>query len=155
MSTRNASVATATSPAGRTATSAFIALIVTVQLLLPLRYYSGLSGNDERFSWRMFSSLRTRDRYVEVTETLSANGAGIERRVPLQRLLHPAWIGGLTRFDPQVVAKFLRWYARRSEASRIRCVLHRRLPDGTRLPAKAMVLDCQRGTLRAVGDHSS
>jgi hypothetical protein len=42
----------------RTWTGRFIALVVVVQLLLPLHYYTVRDRHDERFAWRMFSPMR-------------------------------------------------------------------------------------------------
>ena len=37
----------------------FVTLFLLVQMVLPLHYYAGpRNGNDERFSWRMFSAVR-------------------------------------------------------------------------------------------------
>src|SRR5690242_15394556 len=45
-------------PRNRLWSNVFIALFLAYQLAMPLRYYLGGRGYDERFSWRMFSTLR-------------------------------------------------------------------------------------------------
>jgi hypothetical protein len=42
------------SPRGRMLANVFIALFLAYQLAMPLRWYLGDRGFDERFSWRMF-----------------------------------------------------------------------------------------------------
>lgn len=48
--------------------SAFIAVFLASQVLLPLRYYAGDDEFDERFAWRMFSPIRMTVCEVEWTE---------------------------------------------------------------------------------------
>ena len=82
------------------------ALWIVLHLLIPQRYY-GASADvyDERFAWRMFSSVRVRECSVTVTETR----AGDRRQVALMRELPAPWVALLERNRPAVVERFLRW----------------------------------------------
>ncbi len=53
----------------------FIACFLLAQIALPLRYYLGGRGTDERFSWRMFSSQRVEQCAVDVDEVFLATHA--------------------------------------------------------------------------------
>src|SRR5690349_9855363 len=61
----------------RTFENAFIALFLAFMLGMPLRYYMGGRGFDERFSWRMFSTIRMLDCKATVVEDVAD---GSERR---------------------------------------------------------------------------
>ena len=81
-------------------------LFVLVQLLVPLRYYTGDDEADERFSWRMFSSVRVMKCRVAVYETFARDRV---RRLRLESVLPSYWIEHLRRRQPAVVEAFLRW----------------------------------------------
>src|SRR3954447_372732 len=80
-----------------------IAAFLMFQLVMPLRYYLGGGGSDERVSWRMFSSVRMQKCDVRVDETVR----GERRKVDLEATLQIAWVGMLERNRPAVVDKFL------------------------------------------------
>lgn len=75
--------------------SAFILLVLLVQLLLPLRYYLSSDRYDERFSWRMFSSYRM----ARCQVVFSDQGEAIE----LGEEFHSAWITLLKRGRSDVI----------------------------------------------------
>jgi hypothetical protein len=121
-----------------------IAAFLLFQIAMPLRYYLGGRGSDERFSWRMFSSVRMQRCDVQVYETTAEGG---EQQLKLARELQVAWIGMLERNRPQVVEKLLR---RRCAAPGVRSVRYARAckdTDGSELPSVHTTLDCARGVL--------
>jgi hypothetical protein len=125
--------------ASRAASNALIAAFLLFQIAMPLRYYLGGRGYDERFSWRMFSSVRMQRCDVRVREHVQDGG---ERQVDLDRALQVAWIGMLERYRPQVVDELLRT---RCAASGVREVVYERVcrdTDDTQLPRLQVTLDC-------------
>ena len=129
----------------RAAALAFIALFLLFQIAMPLRYYLGERGSDERFSWRMFSSVRMQKCRVRLDETVD----GERRSVDLDREVQVAWIGMLERYRPTVVEKVLRRRCERGGATRVdferRCVD----TDGSVLPSLLVGVDCASGDLTA------
>ena len=94
--------------AKRTYANAFIAIVLVFHVVLPLRYYVGGSGNDERFSWRMFSTLQlelaTSNVDVAVTEKTTNSKP---RVVDVQRVLPEPWIEFLRRGHPVVTDAYV------------------------------------------------
>jgi hypothetical protein len=125
--------------ASRALGNALIAAFLLFQIAMPLRYYLGGRGYDERFSWRMFSSVRMQRCDVRVREVLDGDD---ERAVGLERELQVAWIGMLERYRSQVVDEFL---ARRCARDGVRRARYERActdTDGTVLPRMHVALDC-------------
>lgn len=74
----------------------FIVVMVASQALLPLHYYLGASNPlDERFAWRMFSSVRL----VQCDMRLKVDGQELE----LKQEFHTAWATLARRGRPGVV----------------------------------------------------
>ena len=135
-------------PAKRGWSNVLIAAFLLLQLALPLRYYLGGGGYDERFSWRMFSTLRMRQCKVKVSETIGDD----RRSVDLQKALQIAWIGMLERYRRPVVDKLL---ARRCAAVGARAVHYQRScvdTDGSKLPTTHVRMDCASGALSVEGE---
>src|SRR5690349_18637852 len=86
----------------RTPENAFIALFLAFMLGMPLRYYMGGRGFDERFSWRMFSTIRMLECKATVVEDVAD---GSERRVDLGQEVQVAWVGLLERGRELVIDK--------------------------------------------------
>ena len=109
-------------------------LLVAVQLVLPASYYVRAEADDERFAWRMFSTVRVRRCQVRVREF---PGSGPPRVVDHQRALHSAWTGALLRRRERVVESFLE--QRCTEADTARVDYERRCEDvdGSRLRDRA------------------
>jgi hypothetical protein len=122
---------------------AFIALFLLYQVAMPLAYYLGGRGTDERFSWRMFSSVRMQRCSVDVDETVG----GEKRAVDLDREVQIAWVGMLERYRPTVVEKLLRRRCERAQASEVRYVRNCVETDGSQSPALKVTLDCEHGKL--------
>lgn len=132
--------------AKRSRINVFIVVALLAQLLLPLRYYLGFTdGDDERFSWRMFSTVRLQRCDANITERY----AGSEARVPvaLKPILQVAWISILQRYRPAVVEGFLRFRCQTEGVSHVyydrRCVT----PDGTSPPPDHVEIACDSGVL--------
>ncbi len=75
--------------------SAFIALVLVAQLLLPVRYYLSSDRYDERFAWRMFSSYRMARCQVTYSQA--------SEPIALDQVFHSAWITLLERGRSDVV----------------------------------------------------
>ncbi|HKU37784.1 MAG TPA: hypothetical protein VJR89_06550 [Polyangiales bacterium] len=133
----------------RRATRLFILGFLAFQIAMPLRYYLGERGYDERFSWRMFSTLRLQDCAISVAEATSRgpNGALEYRDVKVPRDVQAAWVNLLERVRRPVVEKYL---ARRCERQALSVKYTRRCTntDGSALPARTLELDCSDGSLR-------
>lgn len=115
-------------------------LLVALQIAIPLGYYLGPSDqDDERFAWRMFSSVRFRRCRVEATEDRPEGS----QPLVLNHVLHASWIGSLRRGRRRVVEAFLADRCRQDGTVR-RAVLLRRCSEltGQRLPAQRFVYEC-------------
>lgn len=119
--------------------SGFIAIFLLLQLLMPLRYYLG-GEIDERFCWRMFSSVVQRDCRVDVVETVQQRGESFTRTVPVSSVL-PTWSEFLHQ-HPVVVRRFLHWRCDQAgvEAVRYRCRCTR--VDGSAAPPVELAIHC-------------
>jgi len=137
-------------PRVRAPINVFIALFVLFQLAMPLRYYLLGGGTDERFSWRMFSTVRMQSCEVKVDDMVVADGHPIPREVELRKVLHGAWVNVLERYRARAVDKFLR---RRCEQPGVQAARYRRDckdTDGDRRPTLEVELDCAQGRSRIV-----
>ncbi len=85
----------------------FIAAVVAMQVLLPLRYYVSDDEFDERFSWRMFSPIRMID--------CSVSWATGPERTPVDARdhVHDVWISLMKRARVDVVEGFARFLCQR------------------------------------------
>jgi len=81
------------------ARNTFLAIFLTTQIALPLRYYLRADGPgvgyDERFSWRMFSPVRM----VRCKVVYEHDG----QEVKLSEEVHSAWSTLLQRGRPHVI----------------------------------------------------
>ena len=84
-------------------TDVVIVAWLALMLALPLSYYVGGHVEDERFAWRMFSTVRLTRCQVEIEERID----GDWHPVPLSRVLHTACITHLQRGPPGVGARFV------------------------------------------------
>jgi hypothetical protein len=130
----------------RTWSNVLIALVLAFHLFMPLRYYLGGGGYDERFSWRMFSTLRMQTCKVKVEETI----ADETRAVDLNKAFQVAWIGMLERYRRAVVDKLLARRCAQQDARSVRYE-HRCVDtDGSALPTTTVTMDCASGRLDTV-----
>ena len=143
----------------------FIVAFVALQVFLPLRYYaSDASRQDERFAWRMFSSLgrqtcgvviheyQTPLHQVSSTADPSARPDGGEK-VKLRRDYQGTWITLLEKMRPLVVEKLLRSRCLHNEA--VEFVDYRRkckTTAGEPLPVDLLRYDCRADSLEAIGE---
>jgi hypothetical protein len=123
--------------------NAFVALFLLYMIAMPLRYYLGGGGHDERFSWRMFSTIRLQQCKGRVFDVLG------ERAVPvrLEKMLQVAWIGMLERNRPLVVQRVLERRCTEEGVTQARFALACTAPDGSKLPEVRKELDCKTGVL--------
>jgi hypothetical protein len=128
----------------RALASTLIAAFLLFQVAMPLRYYLGGRGYDERFSWRMFSSVRMQRCNVQVRET---GADGSDRKLDLERELQVAWIGMLERYRAQVVEELLRKRCAQPGTREVRYTRSCRDTDGSELPKIRATLDCARDVL--------
>jgi hypothetical protein len=119
--------------------SAFLAL----QIAIPLSYYLSARTYDERFSWRMFSTLRLRDCKVEVTEQVRVGGQEVPRSVNVERDVHVAWLRLLERMRSAVIDAYLERRCTTDDVSSVRFVCRCKDTDGTPLPAMERSLHCE------------
>ena len=121
--------------------TALIAAFLLFQIAMPLRYYLGGRGTDERFSWRMFSSVRMQRCSAAVDETID----GRKRDVALGQALHVAWVGMLERYRPAVVDAFLLRRCRTTDATHVHFRRTCINTDGTSPKPIEVALDCAQG----------
>jgi hypothetical protein len=122
-----------------------ICAVLSFEILTPLSYYLGARGYDERFSWRMFSTLRLRDCKVRVVETPRA---GLEHEVAIEQDVQLAWLRLLERMRWAVVDRYLR---RRCDAGPIERVEYLSMchdTDGKTLPPIRRTLHCSESAPR-------
>src|ERR1041385_7270070 len=89
----------------RRAISRFALAFVLVQALLPLHYYLGGPATDERFAWRMFSSVAMSDCKATMYETVEVGEKAVERPVPEEAM--DQWQALLDKSRPQVAYKLM------------------------------------------------
>jgi|GEM_PF-2629426 hypothetical protein len=131
----NVSSAVNARPGTRILASVLIAIYLAVQLLLPLRYYSGASQADPRFSWRMFSSTGQKHCLAKAYEIIRQDGKLLERPLQLDSVLPRSWLHILkTSHQQNVVEEFLSWYCQRPGIVQVRYESDCTLADGTQLP---------------------
>jgi hypothetical protein len=141
-------LASAATSTGRMLANALIVAFLAYQIAMPLRYYLGGRGYDERFSWRMFSTLRMQKCRVQVRETVD----GEERPLVLKKELQVAWIGMLERYRRGVVDKVLQRRCERAGASRVAYTRSCTDTDGSALPDNLVSLDCKSGAFSVEND---
>ncbi|MBW2465046.1 MAG: hypothetical protein JRH11_25580 [Deltaproteobacteria bacterium] len=128
----------------RTLVLAFIALILGLQLLIPLRYYLGDDPYDERFSWRMFSAVRVHRCQLQPTETETDGNARI---IDINREVHRAWVSTLQRNRKSVSEKFLASRCADVGIASARLENQCVTPNGTRLDPIIWEMSCASGEI--------
>jgi hypothetical protein len=117
-----------------------IALVLSFEVITPLTYYLGARGYDERFSWRMFSTLRLRDCKVRVTETPRDGSAA--REVAVERDVQLAWLRLLERMRTAVVERYLERRCASGEMAQVDFVCTCSDTDGRALPPTQRSMVC-------------
>jgi hypothetical protein len=131
-------------PVSRAAANTIIALFLLFAIAMPARYYLTGGGLDERFAWRMFSTVRQYACQVQVYDKRRAGGV-VE--VNLTEVVHMAWVNMLKRGRPAVGDKILR--ARCEAGDNVEAQLQRTCttPDGSALPPAVYTIDCDSGAI--------
>jgi hypothetical protein len=117
-----------------------IAAILVFQIAMPLSYYVSRRAYDERFSWRMFSTLRLRDCKVEVKEQLES---GRTRSVNIERDVHVAWLRLLERMRSAVIEAYLERRCDNNGVTRVDFTCRCNDTDGRALPPMERSLSCE------------
>lgn len=117
-----------------------IAAILVFQIAMPLSYYVSRRAYDERFSWRMFSTLRLRDCKVDVKEQLES---GRTRSVNIERDVHVAWLRLLERMRSAVIDAYLERRCDSGGVTRVDFTCRCNDTDGRALPAMQRSLSCE------------
>jgi hypothetical protein len=117
-----------------------IALVLSFEVITPLSYYLGARSYDERFSWRMFSTLRLRDCKVRVTETPRDGSA--PREVSVRRDVQLAWLRLLERMRTAVVERYLERRCAGGEMAQVDFTCTCSDTDGRPLPPTQRTLLC-------------
>ena len=128
----------------RSAFRVFAGLFLLFQIAVPLRWYVAGRIEDERFSWRMFSSYQMRGCRIGVR----AGVPGEENRateIRLQKRLPGPWLNALRAGYPAVVESFLRWECEDTGAPWVHYQRRCALPDGTPADEESAKRDCRSG----------
>lgn len=136
------SPSTAPDPVLRRRNNWTIAAILAFQIAMPLSYYLSGRAYDERFSWRMFSTLRLRDCKVRVTEQRHGVRA---RNVDIERDVHVAWLRLLERMRSAVIDAYLERRCHVEGVTRVDFVCNCKDTDGRALPPLERSLSCGEG----------
>ena len=121
-----------------------IVLFLLYQVIMPLRYYLGDEEADERFSWRMFSSVNRRICEVVAYETVEVDGQIVERSLDLEAHLQIFWVNILRRYhQPDLVRKILKLRCEQVPIRKIRFDRTCTEVDGSSADPYRMVLDCR------------
>jgi hypothetical protein len=125
----------------------FIAAFLAFQIGMPLRYYLGDRGYDERFSWRMFSTVRLQQCEMQISER-GANADPAFHQVHVRRDVQAAWVNLLERVRMPVVKKYLARRCERQHATEVSYTRRCTDTDGSALPVQTLRMDCSSRELR-------
>ncbi len=119
--------------------NAVIVLFLGYQVGMPLSYYLSDRVYDERFSWRMFSTVRLQECDIDVRESTARDQT--EQTVAIGQDLQIAWVNVLKRLRPAVIHKYLE---RRCDAGASHVTLVGRCvdTDGKPLPPRNFSMSC-------------
>jgi hypothetical protein len=127
----------------------FILAFLAYQVGMPLRYYLGGRGYDERFSWRMFSTLRLQQCEMQVTEASTSSPEFTD--VHVRGDVQVAWVSLLERVRKPVVEKYLQRRCERQDVAKVAYVRRCTDTDGSALPPQKLTMDCADRRLREGG----
>ncbi len=100
----------------QTGSTLYIIAFLVLQVGLPVSYYLGDEIYDERFAWRMFSTVRLTECSSKAREF--ERGGNI-RPLELVHHLQIAWINLIERNRDEVVRRFMRRRCRQADIERV------------------------------------
>ena len=120
---------------------AFIAFFLVFQLALPISHYVGLRATDDRFAWRMYSSVRLQRCRAAIEERRF--GAPSGHRVDADREIGIGWRAALDGFNRPVVRRYLERRCRRDTTVETVHYARRCLEvNGAEAPLETALLEC-------------
>jgi len=119
-----------------------IGVFLALQVATPLHYYVSDQRDDERFSWRMFSSVRVRDCRVTVTEFTNDEPQTYGREVAVERDVQITWLRLLERRRAAVIDAYLQRRCAQPDVVRARFTTLCRASDAATLPLFTRELSC-------------
>jgi hypothetical protein len=125
----------------RRLSNVFIAVFLAFQIAMPLRYYLGDHGYDERFSWRMFSTVRLQQCEMQISER-GVNADPVFREVQVRQDVQAAWVNLLERVRMPVVKKYLERRCERQHATEVSYTRRCTDTDGSAIPIQTLRMDC-------------
>ncbi|MDB4986838.1 MAG: hypothetical protein JWN04_2016 [Myxococcaceae bacterium] len=125
--------------------NAWLWLLVALQIAIPSSYYLMRDdADDERFAWRMFSTVRLQRCEVDAYQTHSD---GVLRPVDVPHTLHASWIRSLERGRAHVIEQFLALRCRQPGVTASSLDRRCKSASGRALPSIAYRYDCARAQL--------
>lgn len=95
-----------------------MALFLASQVAIPLTYYLYKEPADERFAWRMFSSVHmAKWNNLQVVERHRRGDRVLQQAVPVQKLLVESSWKNLQAGHPDYRDKFLRYYLENAQSN--------------------------------------
>ena len=128
--------------------SVFIAVILLLQIIAPSSYYVARRDGDERFAWRMFSSLDSTFCTVQASETIGLGAESTTRSVSLESTIQRSWILLLRADRPALADRFLAWRCEQTAAVQVQYELTCTAPDGSPVAPVQRRIDCASGSIR-------
>ena len=125
--------------------SAWLWVLVAVQVAIPASYYLGCRGeDDERFAWRMFSAVRLKRCSVEAYDgdLRDAAASPSAPRVDLAQAAHASWARSLSRGRTYVIERFLAMRCLQDGVRAATLVRRCQWPSGRRQPEDRYLFDC-------------
>jgi hypothetical protein len=118
-----------------------MALFLASQVAIPLTYYLYKEPADERFAWRMFSSVHMgRWNGPQVVARVYRDGEVFEQAVPVEKLLVESSWKNLRDGHPDYRDKFLRHYLEQSSADEVLYLAQGFWPSGEAMaPVRARI----------------
>ena len=95
----------------RLCASVFIALFLLIQAVIPATYYLSANRDDERFCWRMFSTVKVHHVIhatyctANVYQHVERSDHVVTQPVQIETMLPRVWIAALTRSQVDVIWK--------------------------------------------------
>lgn len=130
-------------------TSLFIGGFLLVQIALPASYYLGDDRFDERFAWRMFSSVRLTECQLDVRRI---HGPGRTEEVETYRDVQIAWGTLMKRNRSEVIRAYLRRRCERDGAPEVMVRTFCEDPEGRRSRHR-WTIRCEEGRIERTDER--